>query len=90
MAKEREMWENDQLDPERKLAEIESAPPSEPEQTPGANQTSSVANNAEQVQVPPANPVSEDKKVEDVKDITRTPPPEPSAEAAGESVSPRA
>lgn len=37
MARETEAWENDQiLDPEKKLTQPESAPPSEPEQTNGA------------------------------------------------------
>lgn len=44
MHKETEIWENDQiLDPERKLAEVESAPPSEPENTIAAAETSSVS-----------------------------------------------
>lgn len=51
MAKETEIWENDQiLDPERKLAEIESAPPSEPEQVPTAIASSSATQRAENVE----------------------------------------
>jgi hypothetical protein len=39
MHKETEQWENDQLDPERKLAEMDSAPPSEPGTSNGSPHT---------------------------------------------------
>jgi hypothetical protein len=39
MHKETEAWENDQLDPERKLVEMDSAPPSEPGTSNGSPHT---------------------------------------------------
>lgn len=55
MAKETEAWENDQiLDPEKKLAEIESAPPSELEQAPIAVDRVPTTSEQEKAEAPAA------------------------------------
>lgn len=59
MARETEAWENDQiLDPEKKLAEPESAPPSETEQTNGALDPTSSRKTGERELSPDVSPES--------------------------------
>lgn len=63
MGKETEAWENDQvLDPERKLAEIESAPPSEREHVPTAADNPSAPVDGKQTEAPAASTPSEEQK----------------------------
>ena len=92
MAKETEAWEKDQvLDPENKLADIESAPPSEPEQTTAAVDVPSAPiaqSNPEQSTAVSTN-AKDDTSPGPPMNSTEAPLPETTAASAPDASSPR-
>lgn len=82
MRRETEAWENDQiLDPEKKLAEVESAPPSEPEQANGALDPTSSRKAGE---LPEGAPETSPKEEVEAKPEPSTAPDQQEASASTE------